>query len=172
MAPISRAELRAHPQGALLLDTGFTFDALFSRWQRRFQAGTERSLANQHSINTSRQLTLIGFAAPGMSFEDEIRAAAQNAEEAVNEVMADYSAGQVTDEDDITGLLLGNLRNSFNGIVGGLQWKASILRHRAGVAAEEKKIGADMLIHVSMNTPSQTYSKGVWSRLSAFNPSG
>jgi len=96
-----------------------------------------------------------------MSFENEIRAAAQKADQAVNEVMADYSGGYVTDEDDITGLLLGNLRNSFNGIVEGLQWKASILRHRAGIAAEEKTIGADMLIHVTLDTPTQTYSKGV-----------
>lgn len=96
-----------------------------------------------------------------MTFEDAVVAAAHAANDAVNEAMADYRAGQVTDEDDLTSWLLGILRNTFRGVIGGLTWRSSVLRHRSGTAAEEKRIGADMLIHVSMTAGTQNYSKGV-----------
>ena len=100
-----------------------------------------------------------------MGFEDAMRVAAHSAEQAVRRAMAKYRDGLVTDEDDLTGVLVGNLdaefsANSASGF-GGLQWSSSILRHRKGVAAEEKRIGADMIIHVRVDTPIQTYSKAV-----------
>ena len=80
--------------------------------------------------------------------------------------MAKYRDGLVTDEDDLTGILVGSLDAEFSakdvrGVGGDLQWSSSILRHRSGVAAEEKRIGADMIIHVRVDTPIQTYSKAV-----------
>lgn len=95
------------------------------------------------------------------TFAEATREAAVAARLAVNRAMRKYADGLVTDEDDLTGVLIGNLDSAFHGQVGGLSWSSSILRHRKGVAAEEKRIGADMLIHVAMNTPTQTYSKGV-----------
>lgn len=96
-----------------------------------------------------------------MSLENSLRAAAKSAEKAVNRAMLKYEQGLVTDEDDLTGVLVGSLDAALEGDIEGLHWSSSILRHRKGVAAEEKRIGADMLIHVSLNTPLQTYSKGV-----------
>ena len=96
-----------------------------------------------------------------MTFDEAVTAAAHAANEAVNDAMTDYRAEQVTDEDDLTSYLLGNLRNAFRGKVGGLTWRSSVLRHRSGIAAEEKRVGADMLFHVSLSTNTQTYSKGV-----------
>jgi hypothetical protein len=100
-----------------------------------------------------------------MGFDEAMRAAAHSAEHAVWRAMAKYRDGLVTDEDDLTGVLIGSLDAEFSAKrasdIGGLQWSSSILRHRKGAAAEEKRIGADMLIHVSVNTPIQTYSKAV-----------
>lgn len=100
-----------------------------------------------------------------MGFEDAMRNAAHAAEQAVRRAMVKYRDGLVTDEDDLTGVLIGNLDSEFSrkGATefGGLQWSSSILRHRKGVAAEEKRIGADMVIHVRVDTPIQNYSKAV-----------
>lgn len=94
-------------------------------------------------------------------FDYVMRDAAKIAEKAVARAMTKYKSGLVTDEDDITGVLIGYLDSAFDTTIGGLKWSSSILRHRRGVAAEESSIGADILIHVALNTPSQSYSKGV-----------
>jgi hypothetical protein len=100
-----------------------------------------------------------------MGFDEEMRAAARLADKAVTRAMAKYREGLVTDEDDLTGVLIGNLDTEFSehrsDRRGGVQWSSSILRHRRGKAAEEKRIGADMIIHVSFQSPIQTYSKAV-----------
>lgn len=96
-----------------------------------------------------------------MGFDDAMRAAAKIADGAVHRAMRKYGDGFVTDEDDLTGVLLGNLDAAFDKQIGGIRWTSSILRHRRGLAAEEQKIGADMLIHVRLNTPLQRYSKAV-----------
>jgi hypothetical protein len=93
--------------------------------------------------------------------EKAFRQAAHAANRAVSAAMEKYSDGHVTDEDDITGVLIGRLDAVFDASIGGVNWSSSILRHRRGVAAQEKKAGADMLIHVSIKTPQLTYSKGV-----------
>src|SRR5208282_4670309 len=97
-----------------------------------------------------------------MNFEEAMSQAAKAADEAVSLVMADYHSGHFTDEDDITPALIGSLRSNFNAAqIGGLTWTASIARHRRGAAAEEQRIGADLVMHVSLQTPTQNYSKGV-----------
>lgn len=100
-----------------------------------------------------------------MGFEDAMRAAAHSAEHAVWRAMMKYRDGLVTDEDDLTGVLVGSLDAEFSAKaasdIGELRWSSSILRHRKGAAAEEKRIGADMIIHVRIDTPIQTYSKAV-----------
>ncbi|HCL6876966.1 TPA: hypothetical protein N2R51_003797 [Escherichia coli] len=95
------------------------------------------------------------------SLEQAFQEAAHAADRAVSGAMLKYSNGLVTDEDDITGVLIGRLDAVFPEEIGGVTWSSSILRHRKGVAAEEKKVGADMLLHVSISTPELTYSKGV-----------
>jgi hypothetical protein len=88
------------------------------------------------------------------------RQAAHAADRAVSAAMEKYANRHVTDEDDITGVLIGRLDAAFDEDIGGINWSSSILRHRKGVAAQEKMAGADMLIHVSIKTPQLTYSKG------------
>ena len=79
--------------------------------------------------------------------------------------MRKYRRGGVTDEDDLTGILVGRLDAAFDSPdaehLGGIKWSSSILRHRRGIASQEGSVGADLLIHVSLDTPSLKYSKGV-----------
>lgn len=95
------------------------------------------------------------------SLEQAFQEAAHTADRAVSAAMLKYANGLVTDEDDITGALIGRLDAAFDDKIGCITWSSSILRHRKGVAAQEKKAGADMLFHVSIKTPQLTYSKGV-----------
>jgi hypothetical protein len=96
-----------------------------------------------------------------MNFEEAMSAAARAADESVSLIMGDYQAGHLTDEDDISPALIGSLKTKFSSQIGGLTWSASIARHHRGVAAEEKRTGADIVIHVKLDTPLRTYSKGV-----------
>lgn len=96
-----------------------------------------------------------------MSLEKAFQEAARAASDAVAAAMSKYQAGTVTDEDDLTGVLIGRLDAAFDQDYGGVNWSSSILRHRKGVAAQEKKVGADMIIHVSLETPGLRYSKGI-----------
>lgn len=96
-----------------------------------------------------------------MTFEEATREAALAAHKAVTKAMERVRYGRRVDEDDLTGILVGRLDAALEGEIGGLKWDCTILRHRRGSAAEEKEIGADLLLHVKMNTPTQTYSKGL-----------
>ncbi len=101
-----------------------------------------------------------------------MRAAAKVADKATARAIKKYSEGLVTDEDDLTGVLIGRLDAAFDGQVGALTWSSSIVRHRRGVAAQEKRIGADMIIHVSLMTPLQNYSKAVLVQAKRHEPAG
>ncbi len=96
-----------------------------------------------------------------MDIDQAFRLSARAASDATRAAMKKYRQQGVIDEDDLTGVLVGRLDAAFEGTHGGLHWSSSILRHRSGVAAQEKRIGADMLIHVSIDTPKLKYSKGV-----------
>ncbi|MGN8171693.1 hypothetical protein [Agrobacterium sp. 22117] len=96
-----------------------------------------------------------------MGFEEAMRRAAKAADSAVHRAMRKYGDGLVTDEDDLTGVLVGNLDAEFSKNIAGVEWSSSILRHRKGVASEEGRIGADVIIHVAVKTKIQTYSKAV-----------
>jgi len=96
-----------------------------------------------------------------LNLKKAISAAARVAQDAVDDMISQYSEGLTTDEDDLTGILVGALRVRLNGQIEGLSWQASILRHRAGIAAEEKRVGADMILHISLDTEEKKFSKGV-----------
>jgi len=66
--------------------------------------------------------------------------------------------------------LVGSLKSALSGQIGGLQWSASVTRHRRGIAAEESRTGADLVIHVRLDTPTQKYSKGVLVQAKRFEP--
>lgn len=96
-----------------------------------------------------------------MDLDQEFRNLAHQAEFAVRETMADYNIGNFEDEDDITGALAGSLRAHLGIQNGPISWNAKVMRHRRGVAAEEARTGADLLIHISLSTPQLRYSKGL-----------
>lgn len=96
-----------------------------------------------------------------MTFEEAMREAAKAADQAVTFAMRKYRRGGAVDEPEITGVLVGELDAALRGEIGGLKWESTIVRNGSGTAAEEKRTGADLLIHVSLETPTETYSKGV-----------
>lgn len=99
---------------------------------------------------------------PAFTFNEVTKAAAKHAELAAKITIKTYKRKRAYDEDDLTGVLLGSMLTEFHGIqLGGITLDASILRHRRGIAAEESRYGADLLIHVTMDTPTQSFSKGV-----------
>jgi hypothetical protein len=97
-----------------------------------------------------------------MTFDELTREAAKLADKATARAIRDMNRHYTWDEDDVTGFLVGSLHTEFdNSDLGDIQIRAAILRHRKGVAAEERRVGADLLIHVNMDTSTQRYSKGV-----------
>jgi hypothetical protein len=96
-----------------------------------------------------------------MTFEEATREAAGAAANGVTKALEDVRLGHTIDEDDLTGILVGRIAAALDGDIGGLHWKCTILRHRKGKAAEEKKYGADLLMHITMNTPTQRFAKGM-----------
>ena len=90
-----------------------------------------------------------------------MRAAAHIAKDATFNAMRQYAISNVVDEDDLTGVLVGELNSALNKKIRGFKWNAKILRHRRGVAAEEKRVGADLLVHVSIKAGGRSYNKGV-----------
>jgi hypothetical protein len=107
-----------------------------------------------------------------MTFNEVTKKAAKEAATAVAETMGRYKYGLIHDEDDITGILLGSLQTRLDRMaIDGVTLTAAILRHRRGVAAEERRYGADMLLHVRMDTSTQAYSKGVLVQAKRSEPS-
>ncbi|WP_298705808.1 hypothetical protein [Variovorax gossypii] len=96
-----------------------------------------------------------------MNLEQVFRDVAHRADAAVTETMTAYSHGHYEDEDDITAALAGSLRAHISMQGGPVRWSGKVMRHRSGRAAEEKNTGADLLIHVALDTPALKYSKGV-----------
>ena len=99
---------------------------------------------------------------PIATFKEVTRLAAKQAERAAQITTATFNRRYIYDEDDVTGAFVGSLNTLFHDTqLGGMTLSAKVMRHRRGVAGEESRTGADMLIHVSMDTPTQRYSKGV-----------
>lgn len=97
-----------------------------------------------------------------MNFNQLTYRAAAVANRAANEAIGYYANKIYSDEPEITAGLVTLLQHGFSAKrFAGLQWSATIMRHYSGRASEEKHIGADLLLHVALNTPQQTYSKGV-----------
>jgi hypothetical protein len=96
--------------------------------------------------------------------------AARVAASATQTTMRQYRSGFIHDEDDITPYLLATIGTTLDGEIAGLTWRASVARHRRGVAAEEARTGADILIHVTLDTPTQTYAKGALVQAKRFGP--
>ncbi|ESZ66637.1 hypothetical protein NL532_10160 [Mesorhizobium sp. C120A] len=95
-----------------------------------------------------------------MSFESVMRDAAHKAADITDLVMGDLGAGLIKHEDDLSGAFAGAFRQGFRDLrTQGIHWNAAVLTHRR--SGEEGTYGADLLIHVKLDTPEQSYSKGV-----------
>jgi hypothetical protein len=88
--------------------------------------------------------------------------AASLADVAVNAVMDKYARGKIPHEPGITGELIGRLDAAFDGYrTDELTWEVSQVNSGSGAAAEESRVGADLIIYVKLETPTHKYSKGV-----------
>lgn len=95
-----------------------------------------------------------------MKFEDAMRKIARRAERASRLGMDKLKAGRIKHEDDLTPALAMAIELAVHGYkAGGVTWDASVLTHRR--SGEEGVYGADLLIHVTLDTPQYKYSKGV-----------
>lgn len=95
-----------------------------------------------------------------MTFDEAMAEVAHKADEVSSDSMQQLAYGTVKHEDDLTGDLVGALRERLKDFrVQGLHFNTAILTHRR--SGEEGTYGADILIHVKMHTPEQSYSKGV-----------
>ncbi|MEQ8698619.1 MAG: hypothetical protein RLT05_18935 [Bauldia litoralis] len=89
-----------------------------------------------------------------------MREAAHKAADITDTIMGDLGSGYVKHEDDLSGALVGAFRHGFQSLrTEGIIWNASVLTHRR--SGEEQTYGADLLLHVELDTPEQEYSKGV-----------
>jgi hypothetical protein len=96
-----------------------------------------------------------------------MRSLAHHAEEASREAVSKLARGTVKHEDDLTGVLAGMIESRINHLrIGGVIWDTAILTHRR--SGEEAEYGADMLVHVYLDTPKFKYSRGVLVQASIF----
>ncbi|MBL8578765.1 MAG: hypothetical protein JNK47_16200 [Mesorhizobium sp.] len=94
-----------------------------------------------------------------MGFDEAMYKVARRLADVTDRMMKKHH-NRVKHEDDLTGYLFGAIDERMTDMVAdGIRWDASVLTHRTG--GEEGKYGADILLHVSLDTPQQTYSKGV-----------
>jgi hypothetical protein len=94
-----------------------------------------------------------------VTFEEATREAARVANNTVQRCIRKHRDGRAKHEDDLTGWIAGALDTALDGEIGGLTWDTSVLTHRR--SGEEGRYGADLLVHVRMETPTRRYSKGV-----------
>jgi len=94
-----------------------------------------------------------------MKFEDAMPKVARRAARATMLGMGKLKSGRIKHEDDLTPALVQAIEDQVNNYTaGGVTWDAAVLTHRK--SGEEGIYGADLLIHVKLDTPQYKYSKG------------
>ncbi len=96
-----------------------------------------------------------------MDYEESLQEAARRAEAGVKRSIEALQDRHVRREDDLTGVLKGNLDAELRGRIRDLRWTCSIIDHGPYSAALEQEFGADILIHVKVTSSDITYSKGL-----------
>jgi len=72
-----------------------------------------------------------------------------------------FAEGIIADEESMTDRLFASVSNALNGrVIGNIVWRARTLRTGRGVAAEEKRHGADVLGVLEINLPEYRTKKG------------
>lgn len=94
-------------------------------------------------------------------YDDDFREAARHAERGVRRAIKALRTRRAKREDDLSGVLKGNLDAELEGKIGRLSWDCTILNHSSGRSAEEQEFGADLLINVRFNGRHLKYNKGV-----------
>jgi hypothetical protein len=90
-----------------------------------------------------------------------VRAVATEVAAAAAGVIDDYRAEVVAEEPDITGRLLGAIRDRFRSQnIGGVVWNAKTLRSKRGVGNEERRYGADYMGVLDISVPKFSVKKG------------
>jgi hypothetical protein len=96
-----------------------------------------------------------------VNYDSDFRKAARRAERGLKRGINSLHMGLVRREDDLSGVLKGNLDAELEGRIGRLTWHCAILDHSSGKSALEQKYGADILIHVRFDGQDFKYDKGV-----------
>lgn len=105
-----------------------------------------------------------------MTFDEAMREVAHRAADGAKIAMQKLGLGRIKHEDDLAPALGQAIEGQVNGLrTGGVKWDYSVLTHRKG--GEEGEHGADLLIHVKLDTPTQKYSKGVLIQAKRIGPS-
>lgn len=90
-----------------------------------------------------------------------IRAVAKAVAEAVDISIRAFQNGRAMDEPAITGKILGSIEAKLEDFrTDGIAWDAHVLRTGRGIAAQEKKFGADILGALSIDLPEYKIKKG------------
>jgi len=96
-----------------------------------------------------------------MIYDDDFREAARRAERGVRRAIRSLRGRRTKREDDLSGVMKGNLDAELEGRIGRLTWNCTILDHSSGRSAEEQEFGADILVHVRFDGRHLKYDKGV-----------
>jgi hypothetical protein len=96
-----------------------------------------------------------------VNYDKDFRKAARRAEKGLRRAIHSLYTGLVKREDDLSGVLKGNLDAELQGTIRRLTWECAILDHSSGKSALETKYGADILIHVRFDGQDLEYDKGV-----------
>jgi hypothetical protein len=90
-----------------------------------------------------------------------VRAVAKEVAAAAAGVIQDYRAELVAEEPDITGRLLGAIRDRFRSReIRGIVWNGKTLRSKQGVGNEEQRYGADFMGVLDISLPTFSVKKG------------
>lgn len=90
-----------------------------------------------------------------------VRTVAREVEKVAEQILKDYREGRVLDEPNITnGLAFLTEDRARKWETDGIQWYAQVLRTGRGRAAQEKKVGADLLGVIDLNLPDLEFKKG------------
>ena len=86
-----------------------------------------------------------------MIYDVDFREAAQRAETGVKRAIRSLRDKKVKREQNLSGVLKGNVDAEVEGKIGDIEWDCTILDHSSGRSAEEYEFGADLLIDVKFS---------------------
>ena len=102
-----------------------------------------------------------------------VRKIAQEIAGAADGAFGAYREGRVVEEPQVTDRILGAIEERIrNRRFGGVVWKARTLRTSSGIAAEEKRHGADLMGVLDLDLPDYRVKKGFLAQAKRAEPDG